>query len=284
MKVFLAGATGVIGRKLLPQLLAAGHQVVAMTRSSASAARLQVAGARAIILDVFDRTGVGEALQCERPDAVMHQLTDLASRDFEANARLRIDGTRNLVDAAVAAGVRRMIAQSLAWAYAPGIGPAKEDEPLDVAAPPPRRRTVEGVVALERAVAGMPEGIILRYGMLYGPGTWYARGGWAEEQLHLGASQAGQGITSLVHVDDAALAAVRALEWPVGSVNIVDDEPAPAAVWMTAFAAALSAPHPPITENAEPWERGASNAKARHILGWKPRHPTWREGFVLGLD
>ncbi len=284
VKVFLAGATGAVGRRLLPRLMSAGHAVTAMTRSSVKAGQLQALGVRAIVLDAFDREGLALALERERPDVVVHQLTDLAARDFQANNRLRIEGTRNLVDAARAAGVRQMIAQSLASAYAPGAGPAREDEPFDLRAPAPRGRMVEGVAALERAVEEMPVGVILRYGFLYGPGTWYARGGWAEQQLYRGELKVSRGVASFVHVDDAAEAALLALQWPAGPVNIVDDEPAPLAVWLAALAEALSTPLPQVANDAEPHERGASNAHARRVLGWTPQYPTWREGFVLGLD
>ncbi len=255
-----------------------------MTRSTTKAGQLQAVGARAIVLDAFDGAGLRTAMQQEGPEAVVHQLTDLGGRDFSANTRLRIEGTRNLVEAARAAGVRRMVAQSLASAYAPGPGPAGEDEPLDLQAAMPRRRMVEGVAALERAVAEMPEGVILRYGYFYGPGTWYARGGWAEQQLYRGELKAGRGVASFVHVDDAAEAALLALQWPAGPVNIVDDEPATMADWVSALAQALSAPLPRITADAEAHERGATNTRARRTLGWEPRFPTWREGFVLGLD
>lgn len=284
MKILLAGATGAVGRKLLPQLLQAGHQVVATTRSPARAARLIAAGAQGVVLDVFNRHDTAALLTRERPDVVIDQLTDLAGRDFDANTRLRVEGTRNLVDATKAAGVGRFIVQSVAWAYAPGTGPAKEEEPLDVGAPLPRRRFIEGVVALERAAAEIPESVILRYGFLYGPGTWYARDAWAEQQMYRGELKAGRGVASFVHVDDAAEAAMLALQWPAGPVNIVDDEPAPMAVWLTALAEALSTPLPAVTAAAEPHERGASNAKARQVFKWTPRYPTWRKGFVLGLD
>jgi nucleoside-diphosphate-sugar epimerase len=284
MKIFLAGATGAIGRRLLPRLRAAGHSILAMTRSPVRAGQLQSLGVRAVVLDAFDRDGLAQALERERPEVVMHQLTDLTARDFQANNRLRIEGTRNLVDAARAAGVKRMVAQSLASAYAPGAGPAREDEPLDLQAPPPRGRMVEGVAALERAVAEMPVGVILRYGFIYGPGTWYARGGWAERQMYRGELKVGRGVASFVHVEDAAEAAMLALQWPAGPVNIVDDEPASMAAWLTALATALSTPLPQVADDPAPRERGASNAKARRDLGWTPRYPTWREGFVLGLD
>lgn len=245
---------------------------------------LRQLGARPVVVDVFDRDGLAAALGDARPDAVIHQLTDLGAGDTAANARLRAEGTCNLVDAARDAGVRRLVAQSIAWAYAPGEGPAREGEPLDVGAPPPRRTTVEGVVALERAVAAMDVGVVLRYGVLYGPGTWYAPGGSVAERARRGELPADAGVTSFVHVADAARAALLALDWPAGSVNVVDDEPAPASVWLPAYAAALGALPPPSTTPERPrGARGASNAKACNELGWIPLYPSWREGFPCML-
>jgi nucleoside-diphosphate-sugar epimerase len=276
MRVFVAGATGAVGRRLVPLLLQAGHEVIAATRR---AEKLATLGARGVVLDLLDRESVLGALRSARPDVVLHQVTDLANLDLDANARVRITGTRNLVDAARSAGVRRMVAQSIAFAYAPGHGRASESDPLHQAAPPPRGRTVEGVVALERTVAEMPEGVVLRYGSLYGEGTWYAPGGTVAESVRAGRRSATPGITSFLHVDDAAQAAVAALDWPPGVVNIVDDEPAPGTEWVPFLARLLGGPPPPRTERADPWERGATNARARNELAWMPRWPSWRNGF-----
>lgn len=276
MRVFVAGATGAVGRRLLPLLLEAGHEVIAATRRPEKLATLGVRGVR---LDLRDREAVLAAVRDVRPDVVMHQVTDLADRDFDANARVRITGTRNLVDAALGAGVRRMVAQSIAFAYAPGDGPARESDPLHLDAPPPRGRTLEGVVGLEQAVAEMPEGVVLRYGTLYGDGTWYAPGGAVAESVRAGKLRATPGVTSFLHVDDAARSAIAALDWPAGVVNIVDDEPASGTQWVPYLAALLGAPSPPLAERANPWERGATNAKARKDLGWTPLWPGWRNGF-----
>ncbi|MGN6697823.1 MAG: NAD-dependent epimerase/dehydratase family protein [Thermomicrobiales bacterium] len=279
MKIFVAGATGAIGRQLLPLLVAAGHEVAGATRVAAKDELIRSLGATPVIVNVFDRSALIAAVVAARPDVVIHQLTDLAGHDFAGNTRIRIEGTRNLVDAAQAAGVRRVIAQSLAFAYAPGAGPAREDEPLDLDAPESRRRTVVGVQALEEAVAALPEGVSLRYGLLYGPGTWYAPDGEIADQVRRGALVANASVSSFVHVEDAAGAALAALDWPAGAVNIVDDEPAPATVWLPVYAAALGAPAPPTATGQDRAARGASNAKARHELGWQPRYPTWRIGF-----
>jgi nucleoside-diphosphate-sugar epimerase len=283
MRVLVAGAAGAVGRRLVPALVAAGHEVAGTTRSQEGAGRVRALGARPIAVDAFDREGLRRALRAERPDAVIHQLTDLARLDLEANARLRIEGTRNLVHAARGAGVRRMVAQSIAFAYGPGRGPAGEHEPLDVGAPPPRRRTVEGVMALEGAVAEMDEGVVLRYGALYGPGTFYAPGGMVAERIRKGELPATGGVTSFLHVDDAAEAALLALGWPAGTVNVVDDEPAAGTAWIPVLASLLGGPTPPAGGPGAPTERGASNARARGELGWRPIHASWREGFARAL-
>jgi len=282
MRVLVAGATGAVGRRLVPALVAAGHEVAGTTRTEGGARLLRGLGARPLLVDAFDGAGLSRALGAERPEAVIHQLTDLSRLDLEANARLRIEGTRNLVDAARAAGVRRMVAQSIAFAYGPGRAPAREDEPLDLGAHPPRLRTVEGVAALERTVAEMEQGVVLRYGTLYGPGTFYAPGGLVAERIRKGEMPATGGATSFLHVDDAAAAASLALGWPAGTVNVVDDEPAPGWAWIPVLAALLGGPPPPVGGPGAPAERGASNARARG-LGWRPAYASWREGFARAL-
>jgi nucleoside-diphosphate-sugar epimerase len=282
MKIFLAGATGVIGRLLLPLLVKAGHEVAGTTRHPDKLAQITAAGGRPVLADALDRQAVFAALEVERPDVVIHQMTDLSGRDFAANSHLRVVGTRNLVDAALAVGVRRLIAQSIAWTYVPGQGPAREEEPLDLEAPPPRGRMVAAVQALEQAVAEVPVGVILRYGLLYGPGTWYARDGMITEQVRRGEIEATDGVTSFLHVADAAQAALLALAWPAGPLNIVDDTPAAGTDWLPVYAGLVGAPPPPVRPGAAGWERGAANAKARQ-LGWRPRYPTWRDGFTTAL-
>ncbi|MET9725660.1 NAD-dependent epimerase/dehydratase family protein [Streptomyces zaomyceticus] len=274
MRVLVAGATGAVGRRLVPRLEAAGHEVVGISRR----------GPRPV--DVLDAGAVRRAVAEVGPDAVVHQLTDLGAADGAANNRIRFEGTRNLVDAALAAGVGRIVAQSISWAYAPGDGPADESVPLDSTEEVPRSRIVAGVRALESAVAELPEAVVLRYGILYGPGTWYAPGGAVAAALagdpgarFLGSTAADDSVSSLVHVDDAAEAAVRALEWPSGAYNVVDDEPAPGRVWLPVLAAALGVPAPARSGGRAPWARGAVNARAR-ALGWSPAHPSWRTGFA----
>ncbi|HEX4817200.1 MAG TPA: NAD(P)-dependent oxidoreductase [Nonomuraea sp.] len=279
MHIFLAGGAGVLGRRIVPLLLAAGHTVTATTRDEARLGLLRDLGATPVRADVYDPAALAAALR--GADVVMHQLTDLAAYDLAANARLREVGTRNLVDAALAAGVRRVVAQSIAWAYEPGDAPAAEDTPLDLDAPEPRRTTVAAVAALESAARRLPECVVLRYGMLYGPGTWFEPRGLRAAQARSGALTAGADVTSFVHADDAAAAAVRALTWPSGAVNVCDDEPAPAADWLPAFCRAVGAPAPPRDDSPRSgYARGADNRYAREDLGWTPRHVSWRDGFA----
>jgi NAD dependent epimerase/dehydratase family len=187
MRVFVAGATGAIGRRLIPLLVEVGHRVTGSSRTESGVTRLRGQGADGVQVNVFDRDALRAAVAAAAPEVVVHQLTALSQGSAADNARIRRDGTRNLVDAARQAGVTRMVAQSIAWAYAPGRGPAVESTALDVAADPPRSVTVGGVVALEQAVAELDQHVILRFGLLYGPGTWYRRDGRMAHQLAGGA-------------------------------------------------------------------------------------------------
>jgi nucleoside-diphosphate-sugar epimerase len=281
MRIFLAGATGAIGRRLLPLLIADGHQVTAMVRSPGAATRVQQAGAAAAVADALDAAAVRDAVLGTRPDVIMHQLTALSSRDFAANAALRIHGTRHLADAAASAGVGRFIAQSIGWVYEAGDKPAAENVPLDLSAAPPRGQTVQAVAGLETQTARSPEWVVLRYGLLYGPDTWYSPGGAFGQQARDGQLTATADVSSFVHVDDAAAAALAALNWPSGAVNVCDDEPAAGLDWVPAFCAAVGAPPPPVSDAPpSPVARGADSTLARSTLGWTPRWPSWRQGFA----
>ena len=258
MRVFLAGATGVIGSPLVPQLLQAGHEVTAMTRSVVRAAQLEAAGANPVVCDVFDADGVRAAIADAAPDAVIHQLTSLPPRldwgnpsVFDANNRVRTEGTMVLVDAALATGARRVVAQSIAFAYAPtGDRVKAEDAALFSDAPPPLGGAIAAVAELEQRVTGTAgiEGVVLRYGLLYGPGTWYGRHGPVAADIIAGRVPLVEGATGMyswLHVEDAASAAVAALERGApGIYNVVDDEPAPQPDWLPVLAQALGAAAP----------------------------------------
>jgi nucleoside-diphosphate-sugar epimerase len=282
MRILLAGATGAIGRRVLPLLIAEGHQVTAMVRAAESARRAEEAGATAALADAMDADAVRKAVLAAAPEVVMHQLTSLAGGDFAANAALRIHGSRHLADAAAEVGVRLFVAQSINWMYEPGDAPATEQVPLDVRAAEPRATTVRAVAELERQAARSPQSVVLRYGAFYGLDTWYAPDGSFAEQARTARLAATADVTSFVHVDDAAAAAIAALRWPTGVVNVCDDEPAPGLAWVPAFCAAVGAPVPSVDDDAPPagTARGADNAYARRTLGWTPRWTSWREGFA----
>lgn len=306
MRVFVAGATGAIGRPLLKRLVAAGHEVTGMTRSEEKAAGVREAGARAVVCDVFDEQGVRAAMAEAEPEVVVHQLTSLPDRfDFRdkdlytATNRLRGEGTRILLDAAVAAGARRMVAQSIAFIYRQEGSWVKteDDEPLEDASgifADAVRTTLE----MERSVTGSQEldGLILRYGFFYGPGTAYGEAGSTTAEVRkrrFPVIGRGDSVFSYIHVDDAAAATVAAVErGGPGVYNVVDDDPAPMREWLPALAEAFGAKRP---LRVPAWiarlvagreavafatqTRGASNEKAKRELGWQPRWASWRQGF-----
>jgi nucleoside-diphosphate-sugar epimerase len=305
--VFIAGATGVVGQPLVQQLVSAGHQVIGTTRSAEKLGQLTAAGAAGIVVDAHDTDAFRRAIVTASPDVVIDQLTDLSQQlrpggydDWlQATNALRRDVTPAVVDAAREAGASRVIAQSAAFMTAP-IGPDVVDEsaPVYLDAPKPLIGTIASNVALEAAVtqARDIDGVVLRYGFLYGPGTAYAPDGDLLEQIRDGAYPIvgnGEGRYPFVHVDDAAAATVLALDHgSTGIYNIVDDTPAPMREWVPFVAELVGAP-PPATISADCAERqfvyygtqlrGASNAKARRDLGFSPHYPDWREGFRASL-
>jgi len=312
MRIFLAGATGAIGRRLLPMLLGGGHDVVGTTRTPAHLEGLTRLGATAVLMDGLDRAAVRAAVTEAEPDVVIHQLTSLSNlaslrnldRDFVGTNRLRTEGTDNLLAAAVEAGAHRFVAQSFTgWPNARTGGLVKDEtDPLDPAPVATSRRTIAAIGHVERTVPRTPEleGIVLRYGFFYGPGTGLGEGGPMLEMIRgrkFPVVGDGAGLFSLVHIDDAAGATLRAIDHgSPGIYNIVDDEPAPVAEWLPYLADVLGAKPPrhlPVWlgrlaagEQAVAMmtqARGSSNAKARRELDWTPRYPSWREGFRSGL-
>ncbi|SNS12804.1 Nucleoside-diphosphate-sugar epimerase [Actinomadura mexicana] len=307
MRVLVAGATGAIGKELVPRLVDAGHEVFAMMRSESGKARAAQLGAVPVIADALDRAQVEAAVRQAAPEVIVHQLTAIGhidtrrfERSFAATNRLRIEGTDNLLAAARATGVRRFVAQSNgAFTYARTGGPVKnEQDPLDRSPIGSMTQMMAAIEHLEKAVLGAAwtEGIVLRYGAFYGPGTSMAPG---SEQFDMIRKRKfpvvgdGGGVWSFVHIADAAEATVAAVETGGrGVYNIVDDDPAPVAEWLPELAAMLGAKKPMrvprfigrlaagqagvvlMTEL-----RGASNAKAKRELGWHPTHPTWRQGL-----
>jgi nucleoside-diphosphate-sugar epimerase len=308
MRVFVAGATGAIGRQLVPRLVSAGHEVTGMTRSKSKQGVIRELGAVPVVADALDPEQVAEVVGRARPEVIVHQLTALSGveryteRDAAPTNRLRTDGTDHLLSAGQAVGVRRFVAQGIAGfgAYARSGGPVKsEEDPLDPAPVREMRETLAAIRHLEKAVIGAEwtEGIVLRYGVFYGPGTSLARGA---EQFELVRKRkfplvgdAG-GVWSFIHVADAAEATVAAVEHGSrGVYNVVDDDPAPVAEWLPALAQTLGGKKPLRVPRfvgrlfaGEPGVvmmteiRGASNDKAKRELGWRPAHSTWREGFA----
>ena len=310
MKVFLAGATGAIGKQLVPQLVAAGHEVTGMTRSEEKADLVRSLGARPVVADALDPDAVGRAISEAEPDAVIHELTAIPQqldmrnpdRSFALTNRLRTEGTDHLLSAARAAHVERFVAQSFAgWPFAPTGGPVKdEDDPLDPSPPANISETLAAIRHVEEAVTAAG-GVVLRYGAFYGPGTSMSVDPPGEmlemiRKRKFPVIGDGAGVWSFVHVEDAAAATVKALErYEPGIYNVVDDEPAPVSEWLPGIAEAVGAKPPRRVPRAlarllageaatrmMTETRAASNAKAKRVLGWRPRHPSWREGFASG--
>jgi nucleoside-diphosphate-sugar epimerase len=309
MRVFVAGATGAIGKQLVPRLIASGHEVVGMTRSESKRAMLRELGAVPVVADALDPDQVAEAVAGARPEVIVHELTAIGGldmrhfdRDFALTNRLRTEGTDHLLSAGQAVGARRFVAQGVAayGMYARAGGPVKtEEDPLERTPARAMRETLSAIGHLEQAVleAEWTEGIVLRYGAFYGPGTSLAPG---QDQFELIRKRKfplvgdGRGVWSFIHVADAAEATVAAIEHGSrGVYNVVDDDPASVAEWLPALAEELGAKKPlrvprfigrlfageagvmMMTD-----VRGASNAKAKRELGWRPAHPSWRQGLA----
>src|SRR3954469_4285831 len=309
MRVFVAGATGAIGRPLVRQLVEAGHDVTGTTRAEDRAELIRSDGGDPVVVDALDREALLSAVAEARPDAVVHQLTQIPddinprkmAEEFAMTDRLRTEGTHNLVDAARAAGVRRVIAQSIAFVYRmdgrPDDVKTESDPLMGDDAPQAVRGIVAAVAQMERTVLDAG-GIVLRYGYFYGPGTSYAASGGAtaERVRKRGFPVVGDGagLFPFIHVDDAAADTLAALDrGDPGVYNIVDDEPAPLREWMPVYAEAIGAKLPlrvpklaariaagKMAAEGATKMRGVSNAKAKRELDWEPRYASWRQGFL----
>ena len=319
MKVFVAGATGALGRALVPQLVARGHEVVGMTRSAAKQDLVRSLGARPVVADALDPEAVAEGVASAEPEVIVHQLTALSGPMSMREARhperfsgaimtnrLRTEATDHLLAAGRAVGARRFVAQSFgAFRFARTGGPVQtEADPLDPDAPGPRQPGLEAILYLEQAVTTIEwgEGLALRYGGFYGPGTGISLAPDAVMAAPVRKRRFpivgdGGGVWSHIHVDDAAAATAVAVErGRPGVYNIVDDDPAPVREWLPVLASALGAKPP---RRIPRWlgrlaagetatimmteVKGASNEKAKRELGWKPRYPSWRHGLAQGL-
>jgi 2-alkyl-3-oxoalkanoate reductase len=319
MKVFVAGATGVVGRALVPRLVARGHEVVGMTKSPSKQDLVRNLGARPVVTDALDREAVAKAVASAEPEVIVHQLTALSepvslrdarhpdrSHAATMTNRLRTEGTDHLLAAGRAVGARRFVAQGFAaFRFARTGGPVlTEADPLDRDPPASLRTAQEGYVYLEQAVTTIEwgEGLVLRYGGFYGPGTAISLTPDAVmatlvRKRRFPIIGDGGGVFSHVHIDDAATATAIAVDHgQPGIYNIVDDDPAPVREWLPVLASALEAKPPRriprwlgrLVAGEAPAimmtaVRGASNAKAKRELGWELRYPSWRQGFVHGL-
>jgi 2-alkyl-3-oxoalkanoate reductase len=309
MRVFVAGASGVIGVPLVRDLVAAGHRVTGTTSKPENAARIEAAGAAPVVCDALDPQAVHGAVRDAAPEVVIRQLTRLPREynprkiDYEPTNRARAEGGHNMIEAARAVGARRFITQSVAFLYAPEGEMVKDEDARPwTDAPEPFRGGAESTLGHEREAtqtAGL-EGVVLRYGQFYGPGTYYASDGNIAEQVRrrrFPIVGRGEGMFSFIHIDDAASATVACLDRGApGIYNIVDDEPAPLREWLPVYAEALGARRPlrvptflarlvagPFAAAFATELRGASNAKAKRELGWQPRYPSWRQGFREAL-
>jgi nucleoside-diphosphate-sugar epimerase len=312
MKVFVAGATGAVGKRLVPELVKRGHEVVGMTRSPEKEELVRELGAEPAFADGLDAAAVRQAVERAEPEAIVHQMTALGEaksfrrfdRDFAGANELRTKGLDNLLGAARAVGTKRFIAQSYGnWNYErTGTEPKTEEDPLDPNPPANQTKTLEAIRYLEDAVTGADyvEGIALRYGNFYGPGTVFAEDGDLVEMVRkrkLPVVGDGGGVWSFIHVDDVATITAAALDQGKrGIYNASDDAPSPVAEWLPGLAQAVGAKPP---RHVPTWVgriatgevgasmmtqiRGASNAKARRELDWAPKYPSWREGFRSGL-
>jgi nucleoside-diphosphate-sugar epimerase len=319
MKVFIAGATGALGRQLVPQLVARGHEVVGMTGTASKQDGLRALGARPVVADALDPDAVAQAVASAEPEVIVHQLTALSGKmslrdvrhpDRSSMARmtnrLRIEGTDHLLAAGRAVGARRFVAQSFgAFRFARTDGRLlTEADPLDPDSPAALQPGLAGILHVERTVPSIEwgEGLVLRYGGFYGPGTGISLAPDAVMAAPIRKRRfplvgSGSGVWSFVHIEDAAAATAVAVErGQAGVYNVVDDDPAPVREWLPVLASALGAKPP---KRAPRWlvrlaageaatvmmtdVRGASNAKAKRELGWTPRYASWRQGFAQGL-
>ncbi len=310
MRVFVAGASGAIGRALVPKLVAAGHEVTGTTRKERGAEALRAAGAEAAICDALDPAAVEDAVTAAAPEVIVSELTslpkdyDLRKIDYEPTNRLRVEGGRNLISAGRKVGARRYISQSIAFIYEPEGDWVKDEEARPFVKAPGRFASgVEPTLTSEREALeaeGM-EGMVLRYGQFYGPGTYFDSGGSIAEQVRsrrFPQVGKGTGVFSFIHIDDAADATVAAVaRGAPGIYNVVDDDPAPISEWLPVYAEAIGAKRPmrvpafvvrllggkaAVVMGTQ--MRGGSNAKAKRELGWQPAHPSWRQGFAASLS
>ena len=277
MNILLTGATGLLGKRIIKKLNNE-HVVAGLTTSQQGVELLETLHTKAYLGDIRNQAFVLEMVQDFQPDLIIHQVTSLKQLNSADNAAIREVGTKNLVEAALACQVPKIISQSISWAYEPGTTPATEETTLDLLAQAPRQTTIHGIAQLEAQTKRLENHVILRYGALYGPETWYDHTGYIYQQFMDNQATVSQGVTNFIHVDDAVDACLAAITLPTGTYNIVDDEPASGPTWAPYYAAQVGVEVTPTYVPGATFERAVSNEKYKKH-GGQLSYPSWREGM-----
>ena len=277
-KIFVTGATGLIGTKLTKRLIEEGYEVAGLTTSEKGKKKLDNAGVKAYIGNILEYDTIEKSIGDFKPDIIMNEITDLKQVDMSANTKVRIEGTRNLVEAAIKHDVPHIQSQSIAFVYEAGDTLATEETSLDYDASGDRKITVDGVEGLEKESARLNKHVILRYGLLYGPGTWYGKDGMIYNQFINGEVTMTDGVQSFIHIDDAVETAIQALNFESGIYNVADDEPVKGDDWAKWYANELNVTPTLNIEPAAPFERGVTNKKFKD-QGGKLIYTTWKDGM-----
>ncbi|WP_204977334.1 NAD-dependent epimerase/dehydratase family protein [Mammaliicoccus sciuri] len=277
-KIFVTGATGLIGTKLTKRLIEEGYEVAGLTTSEKGKEKLDNAGVKAYIGNILEYDTIEKSIGDFKPDIIMNEITDLKQVDMSANTKVRIEGTRNLVEAAIKHDVPHIQSQSIAFVYEAGDTLATEETSLDYDASGDRKITVDGVEGLEKESARLNKHVILRYGLLYGPGTWYGKDGMIYNQFINGEVTMTDGVQSFIHIDDAVETAIQALNFESGIYNVADDDPVKGDDWAKWYANELNVTPTLNIEPAAPFERGVTNKKFKD-QGGKLIYTTWKDGM-----
>ncbi|HGO3186180.1 TPA: NAD-dependent epimerase/dehydratase family protein [Staphylococcus aureus] len=274
-KIFVTGATGLIGIKLVQRLKEEGHEVAGFTTSENGQQKLAAVNVKAYIGDILNADTIDQALADFKPEIIINQITDLKNVDMAANTKVRIEGSKNLIDAAKKHDVKKVIAQSIAFMYEPGEGLAYEKTALDFNSTGDRKVTVDGVVGLEEETTRMDEYVVLR---LYGPGTWYGKDGMIYNQFMDGQVTLSDGVTSFVHLDDAVETSIQAIHFENGIYNVADDAPVKGSEFAEWYKEQLGVEPNIDIQPAQPFERGVSNEKFK-AQGGTLIYKTWKDGM-----
>ncbi|MBO1198545.1 NAD(P)-dependent oxidoreductase [Staphylococcus simiae] len=277
-KIFVTGATGLIGIKLVQRLKEEGHEVAGFTTSENGQQKLDSVNCKSYIGDILKAETIDAALADFKPEIIINQITDLKNVDMSANTKVRVEGSKNLIDAAKKHNVQKVIAQSIAFMYEPGEGLATEETPLDFNSTGDRKITVDGVVGLEEETARMDNYVILRFGWLYGPGTWYGKDGMIYNQFIDGNVTLSDGVTSFIHLDDAVETSIQAIDFDNGIYNVADDEPVKGSDFAEWYKNQLGVEPKIDIQPAQPFERGVSNDKFK-AQGGTLIYKSWKDGM-----